>query len=397
MGRWIREGNMPPRRGYGTGSVSYEHKKGTDCRDAKQHRNCEGRWRGVASQQVEGKRTWVKVDGPTKAIAAERLRTKLDELRSGVKTSASYTVERAVEDWLEHGLDGKSQATKDNARYLAQPVLEHIGGKSLGKLTAVDVRRALTAVAEDRTTSTMQHTYSILSRAITFAQSHDLVARNVAALVKPPLGKKADRESRAMSVEVALQLIRKCMLELDPDVEQSARSPVTAAYTVLSWSTGIRTEEARALRWSEVDLDDGTVSIIRSARSHGRTKTEGSRRTLELPDIAVSALRLWQQWQQATDGPVFTTQAGGPVRAQHMRDMFKRLCQRAGIGTKWVPRELRHSFVSAMSSQGVPMEEIAWLAGHSTTRTTERVYRRELRPVLRSASKSIGELTAGIE
>jgi len=79
-----------------------------------------------------------------------------------------------------------------------------------------------------------------------------------------------------------------------------------------------------------------------------------------------------------------------------MSDMFARLCQRAAIGTKWVPRELRHSFVSAMSSQGVPIEQIAYLAGHSNTRTTESVYRKELRSALRAGAKAIGELTEGM-
>jgi integrase len=38
--------------------------------------------------------------------------------------------------------------------------------------------------------------------------------------------------------------------------------------------------------------------------------------------------------------------------------------------------------VSIMSEAGVPVEEIARLAGHSNTRTTETMYRRELRPVI---------------
>ena len=61
---------------------------------------------------------------------------------------------------------------------------------------------------------------------------------------------------------------------------------------------------------------------------------------------------------------------------------FRKVCDTAGIGMNWSPRELRHTFVSIMSEQGVPVEEIARLVGHSTTATTEAVYRRELRPVI---------------
>ena len=48
----------------------------------------------------------------------------------------------------------------------------------------------------------------------------------------------------------------------------------------------------------------------------------------------------------------------------------------------WTPRELRHSFVSLLSSSGMPIEDIAHLVGHANTRVTELVYRKELRPVL---------------
>lgn len=50
--------------------------------------------------------------------------------------------------------------------------------------------------------------------------------------------------------------------------------------------------------------------------------------------------------------------------------------------------------VSIASEAGVPIEEIAALAGHSTTRTTELVYRKELRPVLRTGATVMGELLA---
>jgi Phage integrase family len=72
--------------------------------------------------------------------------------------------------------------------------------------------------------------------------------------------------------------------------------------------------------------------------------------------------------------------------------MFKRVCTGAGTGDGWTPRELRTSFVSLMSHQGVSIEEIARLAGHATTRTTEIVYRRELRPVITTGAEIMDQL-----
>ncbi len=66
---------------------------------------------------------------------------------------------------------------------------------------------------------------------------------------------------------------------------------------------------------------------------------------------------------------------------------FRKVTVKASLGKGWTPRELRHSFVSLLSANGVAVEEIARVAGHSTTRTTELVYRRELRPVITTGAE----------
>ena len=89
---------------------------------------------------------------------------------------------------------------------------------------------------------------------------------------------------------------------------------------------------------------------------------------------------------------VFATRTGGALDAANVRREFKAACRVAGIGGHWTPRELRHSFVSMLSADGVATEDIAHLVGHSSTRTTERVYRHELRPVLRTGAERMGRI-----
>jgi integrase len=86
---------------------------------------------------------------------------------------------------------------------------------------------------------------------------------------------------------------------------------------------------------------------------------------------------------------------GHGLDAGNIRKMFKRICTEAGTGDDWTPRELRTTFVSLMSHQGVSIEEIARLVGHATTRTTEIVYRRELRPVITTGAEIMDELFSG--
>jgi site-specific recombinase XerD len=96
-------------------------------------------------------------------------------------------------------------------------------------------------------------------------------------------------------------------------------------------------------------------------------------------------------WQDT--GLVFTTSHGAALDAGNVRKMFKRVCSEAGIGDGWTP-ELRTSFVSLLSHHGVSIEEIARLVGHTSTRTTEIVYRRELRPVITTGAQIMDQLFA---
>ena len=121
--------------------------------------------------------------------------------------------------------------------------------------------------------------------------------------------------------------------------------------------------------------------------------------------MAVAALRAHHERQAAErlaaggrwseQGLVFATRDGGALAAANVRRVFQAAGRAAGIGGHWTPRELRHSFVSLMSSSGVPVEEIARLAGHANTRTTEVVYRRDLRPVLTAGAEAMDRLFHG--
>ena len=54
---------------------------------------------------------------------------------------------------------------------------------------------------------------------------------------------------------------------------------------------------------------------------------------------------------------------------------------------QWTPRELRHSFVSLLSDNNVPLERISLLVGHKSTVVTELIYRQQIRPVLQDGAE----------
>jgi integrase len=141
------------------------------------------------------------------------------------------------------------------------------------------------------------------------------------------------------------------------------------------------------------------VYVWRSVREDGDTKTEKSRRTLEIPDDVAKAfkehhaaqakqkLQAGKTWQD--NDLVFATSVGTPLDAANVRRSFRRITKAAGLGECWTPRELRHSFVSIMSDNGVTIEQIADLVGHRTTIVTQKVYRHQLKPVISTGATAM--------
>ncbi len=294
------------------------------------------------------------------------------------------------EDWLTSGLPGRDPKTIEKNRYVLEPLLAMIGTVRLRDLAVTDVDKALTALAASRSTSTVAMAHLALTRAITRAQAKNLVLRNVSALTGTPAGQQG-RPSRSMTLAQATALT----------AAARAAGPRTCAYVMLSLCTGVRTEEARALRWEHVGFGDpgtvpprpASVAVWRSVRARGDTKTRTSRRTLALPELAVTALQALHH--HAAPGPgdlVFCTATGRALDAGNVRRFFRAVCTAAGIGPGWTPRELRHTFVSLMSDSDVAVEEIARLVGHASSKVTETVYRHQLRPVLTTGAEKMDAL-----
>ena len=189
------------------------------------------------------------------------------------------------------------------------------------------------------------------------------------------------------------------VMELRPglkDVRQAA-TELMHAYITLSLLTGIRTEEARALRWAHVDLDGDLaarppvpphVAVWRSVRVHGETKTERSRRASASPPVAVQALRAWTGSQAAErlaarngwrdTGLVFTShrEAYAALDAGNVRKMFKRVCTEAGAeGRMDAARTADHLRSDLLSHRGVSIrcEEILGPAGRARLRRTAEI------------------------
>ena len=155
----------------------------------------------------DGKRIRRKVFGKTKQEVRDRLKALHKEMNAGVKSSSTYTVREAVEDWLREGLDGTSERTRTLYEGLLEPLLEVIGARPLRDLSAGDVRSGARQAGGPLLHPVPRRSPgNSLERAIRHAEANDLVGRNVAALVKAPQG-RSGRPSKSFTLEQAKALL----------------------------------------------------------------------------------------------------------------------------------------------------------------------------------------------
>lgn len=284
----------------------------------------EARQRWIASITVgytpAGKRIVRKASGKTKTEARTKLRAKIRDYEDGLLTTHhTYTVADAINDWLTYGLTNRTQATRDKYGFLCRGhIIPDLGARKLKDLSAHDVDRWLADKAKILSTRTLRELHACLNRAINRAMARDKVKRNVVTLCAIPTGQRG-RPSKSLTLDQAKAVLA------------AAEGTRLHAYVVLSLLTGARTEELRALTWERVDLDGRpdadpplppSVQVWHSVRAGGDTKTKKSRRTLALPQRAVTALREHRKrqdqdranagtaWQE--HGLVFTTTVGPP-------------------------------------------------------------------------------------
>jgi integrase len=378
---------MTKRRSRGDGGLHWDDKR--------------QRWIATASLGYDpsGKRIVKRGSGKTKTEAKNKLKEVLRDYEDGLAIApADYTVERAVNDWLAYGLNGRDPATVKTCTILCRThIIPGLGARKLRDLSAEDVDKWLATKAKTLSTRTLQGLHGCLNRAIKRAMARDKVKRNVVALCSVPKGKEG-RPSKALTFAQAEAVLK------------AAESSRMYAYIVLSLLTGARTEELRALTWDHVDLDSAPeasppvpphVAVWRSVRAGGDTKTRKSRRTLALPKRCVDLLGQHREAQQREQGNawserglVFASATGKSLDAANVRRDFRNAIKDAeGVDSReWTPRELRHSFVSLLSDNGIPLEEISRLVGHSSTAVTEAVYRKQIRPVLQGGATAMDRI-----
>ena len=175
----------------------------------------------------------------------------------------------------------------------------------------------------------------------------------------------------------------------------------------MSGPCGLRQGEILGLRWSDVDLDTGTLRVhaalqrVAGAFAFVEPKSASSRRTVSLPAIVVAAL-LAHRARQAAEPErcrpsgafadlVFTTTLGQPLDGINVTRRFQRILRAAGLPRQRF-HDLRHACASLLLAQGVPARVVMETLGHSQISLTLNTYSHVIPALGREAASRMDEV-----
>jgi integrase len=328
----------------------------------------------------------------TKRVAERALSEIVASVHAGhYLEPTKQTLTDFVTDWLTAIEPTIRPSTHHSyGRNLRLHVLPHLGSVQLRRVDAGMLNALYAALlADGKLTNanggagglsprSVRYVHTIIHRAFRDAVRWGRIGRNPADAADPP---------RASAV------VRPTMTTWTADqvrafLDHTADHRLHAAFVLLA-TTGMRRGEALGLRWSDVDLTAGRVSISQTViMVHhdiriGAPKTARGRRTVALDPGTVTALREHRHRQLAerllmgagfTDhGLVFCRPDGGPLHPERFSRMFSRELAKIGLPAIRL-HDLRHTWATLALSAGEHPKVVQERLGHANVSITLDVY-----------------------
>jgi integrase len=273
-----------------------------------------------------------------------------------------------------------------------------LGRVKLERLTAAHVQSLYASKLRDGLKpSSVRYIHAVLHRALEQAVRFHLIPFNPASRVDPP--KVRQDEITPLDAEQARSLL-----------DAAKGDPLEALY-VVSLTCGLRIGEALGLRWTDIDLDAGTLRVSRQLQRKRRMDGKpgklvfsepknASRRTVDLPQRALESLRTHRKRQleervgathYEDSGLVFATGIGTPFDAQNVVNRhFKPLLKRAGLPSiRW--HDLRHTYATLLLSRGTHPTYVQKSLGHASVQLTLDRYSHWMPSMGRNTAEGIDE------
>jgi integrase len=371
-------------------------------RRANKRSNGEGSGRACANGTWEwrvhledGRR--ISAYGKTQGEAKRKCLDKARQAELGVDLKRTrQTVGKYLNWWLTDVVQPSKAGTTHSLYEITARlhIIPELGRVELGRLTPQGVQTLLRKKErEGLSPRSVAIVRAVLRTALNHALRLGAVERNVAALVDVPRQVRAERSWLTPA---------QARVFLDAVVDDRL-----AALYRMALSLGMRQGELIGLRWQDVDLEAGRLRVTRALDRAGdgqtfkEPKTDRSRRTLDMPASVIAALRVhWdrqqferqaagRRWQES--GLVFVTPVGTALDPANLLKAFKRHLKDAGLPDMRF-HDLRHSAASMMLTDGLSLNVVSDILGHSLTSTTVDIYAHVAPAARREAAAAMDRL-----
>jgi integrase len=260
--------------------------------------------------------------------------------------------------------DTVSKRTYVNREALVRiPAQSHpIGSVRLCTLTGEQLRGFYREKLQNLSPSSVGQLHNAINTACREQVRARTIRSNPAADVKLPRNQQSSRDKDVLTPQQVKALL---------DAIHGSRYETVI---VLGATCALRVGEALALRWEDVDLKGGTVSI-RHTLWKGTLyppKTPQSRRTLKLPERALECLL---RHRSASEGFLLETRSGNPVAPENFwKCGWKPALRTAGLDESLTFHQLRHGTATLLLNQNIPVPIVSRYLGHANPGITMKVY-----------------------
>jgi integrase len=333
----------------------------------------------VAPDPVSGKRRQHSQQGfSTKGQALAALREVIAETEP-VKPAPgeSVTVRQVAHSWLERKADDCAPSTAVTYRRLVDKICAGLGDVQVSDLTVAAVDRFERGLLDHGgadggalSAKSVLAVHAVLHQLLDDAVRRGVAAANVAASAAPP------RHEAPVVTVWSNDEVRRFL-----DVASTHR--LFGVFVVLL-ATGLTRGELVGLRWGDVDLDAGEITVCRvvSMTLGTRTETATTPRTVTIGDHTIQLLRAHRAEAGRVEAgmPVFEKHGGGELNPESLSKTFVRLVEHAGV-TPITISGLRHTHAAMALKAGVNPLVVSKRLGHSTSAITHDLYRHLIPPV----------------
>ncbi len=335
----------------------------------------------------------------TKREAEKELTRLLAEAEQGIFVlPTNNTVADFLKAWLDKYARPNLARTTVEGYDIAinKHLIPELGTVPLEKLTPLQIQSYCAKKLKEVSPRTVQLHYTVLREALGHAVKWQLLARNPADAVDRPKYKRPNIDS------LNVQELHKFLDYVQRSHHQDHNLIFIAVYT------GMRLGELLALRWEDVDLEQGRIFVRRAAHYTGKEgldigipKTEKSRRQIILPPTAVKALK---QQKEAVERAkklqpelyedndlVFPTIDGKMQNPKNVSHRFSALAKKTGFpGLTF--HGLRHTHASLLLAEGVHPKVVQERLGHSTISITLDTYSHTVPTLQEEAAEKLENL-----